>query len=1315
MTAQIRPNRLSVSDRFPMLGFTIRTGQQVSRRAEVTLAADPVLFRNREGRRVDNFFSTSSLGALTITEGEAAYVVPTEVIARFIGMEKLYFALATGPIEGGALTVDVMPDINSPYISLAGLSGRSLRRVRMFAQRTSRQGQAYGDPAVSLNWAGDAASPGMDAANRNTSNSKANKNVNNGSGAGQGNASGNANARPPSANDNNAGIGSDSGADYDDGFGAIPELPSNTTARDDALRANTSSVNSAGDDMTGTAQTLARAMDVGDIQLGARHSLTTPDASPLDGLVKAGVEAALASNTSINLMATAARVAANSGNISIGVGPAVSGGLGAGGQLSVGVIFAPGNQLGVYGSADALIGAIASIGATMQVTILRGGIASFNGMSMAVGFSAGEGVVAGGQVILDAQGAFLGVSFQVGIGVGLSPLEVFTAIEQGVATQLGSMSGQQPAQTLNDSHNPYAVEVKYRMFIPSPVIEGPPGYDDFGGDNRSFRYSGGSSRGELIATVNLSSGMGIESIDVTRRSWGKSTAYASDNTFHVAGKPDWWMDKNADAAITEEETLTATTDNLNIIPGTSGNRGIRVYTENASAVTISATGTNPLVAVAPAIDVDLSVLFRLHNGLIQAKALGNHDGFPAHELYVNGELIHRYDPVAAGNGPSSLFGSSDQNVDSDWVTVARIYTVRTGANALTFNESFTLNWDELELINQPTSMSCWAAAGAMVVGWRDRQSLTPETIAAIGGRTTANGLNPQQVGQFAADMGLISEPPMSWSQQGFRQLLENNGPLWVASAPAGLHAIVVTGIYNDGDQVYLRISDPWDRAVGSPGSPGAYASTHVTGSRYIMTWEDFTAEYERPAHAGLIFLQILHADGNDGRQPNRGGHTPPGYAQSLTATPPPTTAVNPEQASVPATASKPLPPPVTARPSASLQLTLADQSMPVVPPLTTTVNYNNGDGTNGAAENPWGIMVAEFDQGLMTTLVAIPVLAAAKSWTIGVGRESSGGSIGSGIGVSAEGKLFRYSPPQAQSVAQQASAEALMVTVVEGGIDAFTGWSKARAFTASDGVTGALLLNVENVPLGAAMRLAPSENLTQRIETVVNALHKAHAATTSASTTTGSLPPVVTPPVPTPAPAAQPPTAVALANTYGDRSDTGIPGYSATMQAETIPPSDTFPPPGVAIFRSQREVNGVNYSLFLMDGSVLPSMPPAMAADLLPAEQLVIDAWPYIDGPSGRSHGGLAIDWSYAAGAVANVRITPQGGAALDGWHISVVADIAAGASTSTETQLKVTITTTFERDGEEPQAGVTEVILTGSGQHETIYRKLPAIAPVAA
>jgi len=204
-------------------------------------------------------------------------------------------------------------------------------------------------------------------------------------------------------------------------------------------------------------------------------------------------------------------------------------------------------------------------------------------------------------------------------------------------------------------------------------------------------------------------------------------------------------------------------------------------------------------------------------------------------------------------------------------------------------ESFTINWDDVESIAQPTGATCWAASGAMIVGWRDQVSLAPETLAKICGRSTVTGLDQSQRRQFASEIGLSYEEPQSYTIDGFRDLLESYGPLWVSvQLPGSGHAIVVTGLYSDGaadgSDTYVRISDPWDRVVGKPGSPGAYLNTHNTGSRYIMSWADFTSEYEARASTapdGTVNAQILHAASSSGRTPNRTGAA--GYAMSLSA------------------------------------------------------------------------------------------------------------------------------------------------------------------------------------------------------------------------------------------------------------------------------------------------------------------------------------------------------------------------------------------------------------------------------------------------
>jgi N-acetyl-anhydromuramyl-L-alanine amidase AmpD len=193
MPVQIRPTRLDVTDRFPMLGFNLRSseGQRI---VEIVLASDLALFTNREGRNSGTFYSSREHGTLTVPAGGSVFTVPPEVVARFIAADRLYVALASASAPAGQdWVVDVMPGPQSPYVSLRGLSDRALRRVRLFpAAPRSRMPM----PGSVTEWAGDrvAAAPAPAAA------PAVNPPANGANGA----------ARDPMP--------------YDDGFGPLPPL-----------------------------------------------------------------------------------------------------------------------------------------------------------------------------------------------------------------------------------------------------------------------------------------------------------------------------------------------------------------------------------------------------------------------------------------------------------------------------------------------------------------------------------------------------------------------------------------------------------------------------------------------------------------------------------------------------------------------------------------------------------------------------------------------------------------------------------------------------------------------------------------------------------------------------------------------------------------------------------------------------------------------------------------------------------------------------------------------------------------------------------
>lgn len=118
---------------------------------------------------------------------------------------------------------------------------------------------------------------------------------------------------------------------------------------------------------------------------------------------------------------------------------------------------------------------------------------------------------------------------------------------------------------------------------------------------------------------------------------------------------------------------------------------------------------------------------------------------------------------------------------------------------------------DVQLIPQGTSMGCWAAGIAMILGWKNQASFDPGMIAANPGGlnyepSLQSGLDPNDK-YILEQNGFELEPPLCYMLSRIQQLIDSNGPLWVAgklpTIPA--HIRVVTGY--EGQMLY--INDPW--------------------------------------------------------------------------------------------------------------------------------------------------------------------------------------------------------------------------------------------------------------------------------------------------------------------------------------------------------------------------------------------------------------------------------------------------------------------------------------------------------------------------
>ena len=917
MTAQLRFSRIDVTDRFPMVALKIRDDGRPSQ-AEVAIGTDPALFKpdGKKDRNAANFYSTKGNGAVRFAGNEANFIVPPEVLARFIGNEKLYVGVATAG-EGDAMKVAVTPTEASPYISIKGLSGRSLARVRVIPNRQQRAAGYGKNGQAQLEWAGDTATPGMAPVEAGT----------NGATAPVKNGKANGSDQPAAP------------VPYDDGFGPLPAAKAPTNAAPApapaAAPAPAPTAQGLDDDpeshgIDGPAYTAAPAT----LGYGQARSLSAPNpdydrvarfvVSPavtggrggkaIDRIVIHITDAPTTSSTVNHFSRAGANSSAHylvgqDGEIVQFVPEADTAWHAKGAnQRSIGIEHVAVKAGGVdydgthfdalapsdtqYCESAALVTALCDkYGLTPDRTTIIGHREADTGTSHT---SCPDGNWNWDHFMdlvtnryCKAQPAATN-----GTAQGLS-LKAKTngRYPQARAMVVGAEDRQRVRQLAADYKDLFqwspapslVAQVKARGFTIQRL-------DAAVGDlNCDFykvvikRFPDGWDAPKLLGQFirNIKQFVDTGITDFSPYDDSDAQRLASDKPLGAAmfldikGRivdldPTGW--DNAAIVISEAKPQFYAVTTINTPRSgdhpVSGHRqfgyfvvdGVTTfYTRGTDRATLGFPGTETLIFAGGE---------RLWESFQSRLAAFIND--KGGEAEILAPFSERFNPTAIREELGGF--------ETAQALAARKLPAGRGLSA----DSFTINWDEVQQIAQPTDVSCWATAASMVLGWRDRMSLTVEGIAANAGLTTATGLDPAQVGQFATDMKMTAEPPRSYTVDAFRKLIEANGPLWVGAAVPGLHAIVVTGLYAEGDETYVRITDPWDRDVGSPGAPGAYATSHATGSRYIMRWADFVAEYERAAtDFAAVNLQVLHCGGTFGHQLNTGSAAGAGYALGL--------------------------------------------------------------------------------------------------------------------------------------------------------------------------------------------------------------------------------------------------------------------------------------------------------------------------------------------------------------------------------------------------------------------------------------------------
>ena len=155
----------------------------------------------------------------------------------------------------------------------------------------------------------------------------------------------------------------------------------------------------------------------------------------------------------------------------------------------------------------------------------------------------------------------------------------------------------------------------------------------------------------------------------------------------------------------------------------------------------------------------------------------------------------------------------------------------------------------IPVMAQPSTMTCWATAAAVLLSWQNQASYSPEQAAAMAGSNYSQkfrsnqGLNSNEASRFLSAVGLRKQPLQGYTIRKFTALLQSKGPLLTTTRElAGLHARIVIGIYGDGtpNGTNLKVIDP------------------AGGRQYTERFSDFMRKYDRAQAETGFAVQIVH-------------------------------------------------------------------------------------------------------------------------------------------------------------------------------------------------------------------------------------------------------------------------------------------------------------------------------------------------------------------------------------------------------------------------------------------------------------------------
>jgi hypothetical protein len=178
-----------------------------------------------------------------------------------------------------------------------------------------------------------------------------------------------------------------------------------------------------------------------------------------------------------------------------------------------------------------------------------------------------------------------------------------------------------------------------------------------------------------------------------------------------------------------------------------------------------------------------------------------------------------------------------------------------GGNSTPQNVDFNYG---IQLIPQPDKKTCWAASMAMIVGFRRKQSVTPQDLITEAGDST---WTETLVGHFGfveiplPNNTCVNEPPQQWNDW-----LTKYGPLWVTIEGDPSHAVVVQGIHGDltPEGTTIDILNPWDVKTNFDADPLVFNPANNGLAQNKQPFNDFARSFADMAQDNLGNWRVLY-------------------------------------------------------------------------------------------------------------------------------------------------------------------------------------------------------------------------------------------------------------------------------------------------------------------------------------------------------------------------------------------------------------------------------------------------------------------------